>query len=374
MSEYPFAYPRIPKQNYYVESWYPILSDLTFKTWIYHFTPEEGNLLHRVGLNIYKNNPIGKSDQESIDQFISKVSDFFNENMKKESPPNSGYFLRLGSRSLKDGTFGSQSALKRINGLLYQRYLKEYKSLKLETKKDKISWVNQKNEMNDLLNIIECDNKALKCYTISDMFELFFNSERVLTDLFNESKYESPKFSLNFRLWDNRLTYQMEFRGFVYHHKFCALTQYDNRIYFNQVYENKEKILLAITDFYENKVRPRIESNCPSLEGTYVIDFGVIFNDDHVEEVLVIELNNFLMSTGASMFNWIRDVDILTGRKDFEFRVVEKNQYDNINYEDCCDPQITFLKNQIKAKIVNDNKSFMEKHFTWRADVVPNKV
>ena len=116
-----------------------------------------------------------------------------------------------------------------------------------------------------------------------------------------------------------------------------------------------------------------MESNCPSLEGTYVIDFGVIFNDNHVDDVLVIELNNFLMTTGASMFDWIRDVDVLTGVKEFEFRIIEKNQYDDIDYEYCCDPEITMLKNQIKAKIVNENKSFLEKHFKWRKNVVPDK-
>ena len=205
MTKYPFAYPKISKQNYYVESWYPILSDLTFKTWIYHITIEEGQLLHRVGLNIYKREPIKDSDQELLDQFISKVSSFF-EKVKKESPPNSGYFLRLGSRSLKDGVFESPCGLKRIKDLLYQRYLKEYESLHLETKEDKISWVNQSNQMHDLFNIIECDNKSLKCYTISEMFELFFNSERILTDIFRELRYESPKLSLNFRLWYDRLT------------------------------------------------------------------------------------------------------------------------------------------------------------------------
>ena len=71
----------------------------------------------------------------------------------------------------------------------------------------------------------------------------------------------------------------MEFRGFVYHHKFCALTQYDNRFYYKNVYENKEKIKNAIIDLYENYVRPKMQSNCTELDGTYVMDFGVIFND-----------------------------------------------------------------------------------------------
>ena len=60
-----------------------------------------------------------------------------------------------------------------------------------------------------------------------------------------------------------------------------------------------------------------MQSNCTELDGTYVMDFGVIFNDvdNKVDEVLIIELNNFLMSTEASMFDWIKDIDVLTGKK-----------------------------------------------------------
>lgn len=369
------VFPKFSKQNLYVENWYPVLSDHTFKTWIFHFTPEEGDLLHQVVRAIYRKDKLSEEKESFLNQFRLKVSDFF-DNVKKESPPNSGYFLRLGSRSLKDGVFECQYGLKRIRSLLYEKYLSEYKKLQFETKSDKISWVNQKSQMSDFFIMIECDNKTTKCDNISDMFDLFLHSERILTDLFHEKSYESPKFSLNFRLWDDRLKYPMEFRGFVYHHKFCALTQYDNRFYYKKVYENKEKIKNAIVDLYENKVRPKMESNCKELDGTYVMDFGVIFNDvdNKVEEVLVIELNNFLMSTEASMFDWIKDIDVLTGKKDFEFRVVEENMLNDIDYDQLVDSQILLFKNKIKADIVNDNKSFIERYFTWRDDVVPNKV
>lgn len=56
------------------------------------------------------------------------------------------------------------------------------------------------------------------------MFELFFKSEKIEEDLQKEIESKSPKFTLNFRLWNDRLHYQNEFRGFVYQHKFYALT------------------------------------------------------------------------------------------------------------------------------------------------------
>lgn len=170
---------------------------------------------------------------------------------------------------------------------------------------------------------------------------------------------------MNFRLWDDRISYQMEFRGFVYHHKFCALLQYDNRIYYSQVCENKEKILHAISYLYETKVRPRMETNFPIPEGNYIIDFAVIFDGTNISDVIVIELNNYARTTGSSLFHWDVDIDVLTGKKEFEFRLVEENQYDNVNYDNLVEKEIIMMKNQVKANIVNDNKSFAEKHFKW---------
>ena len=373
MSKKSTIFPEITKNEDYVESWYPVIADLTFKTWIFKFTLDDGILLHRVASQTVQKKTITETDQESLNIFLSKVSNFF-EKVKNETPPNSGYFLRLGSRSLKDAVLDSKSALKRMTDQLYQKYDKEYQSLNLSTKDDKISWVNQKSQMNDFLYIAECDTKSLRCTSISDMFELFFNSERVVEDLSKEIESKSPSFSLNFRLWDDRISYQFEFRGFVYHHKFCALTQYDRRLYFKQINENKEKILNAITNFYQNQVRPKMESNCPLPDGSYVIDFGVIFNNEYDLEVIVIEINRFSKEAGASLFHWVDDIDVLTGKKEFEFRLVEENQYNDVDYDYVLYPDLLMLKNQVKAKVVNDNKSLLERYLTWRNDVEPNEI
>ncbi len=154
--------------------------------------------------------------------------------------------------------------------------------------------------MSDFIRIAECDTKSLKCFTLEEIFELFFNSERVVEDLNKEINSSSPSFSLNFRLWDGILTYQMEFRGFVYKDKFCALTQ----------------------------IIPKMKSMNPLPDGSYVIDFGVIFKSKTDIEVIVIEINPFAKEAGASLFNWKDDIEVLTGKKEFEFRLVEnENEY-----------------------------------------------
>lgn len=370
MSKQSFVFPEIAEYDDYVESWYPIIEDLTFKTWIFNFTLEEGKMLHQAIIQSFHKKPLSENDQQQYDQFLTKVKDFF-EQVKKESPPNSGFFLRLGSRSMKDAVFYSKNALKRITDMLYEKYLTEYHELKLQTREEKISWVNQKCQMKDLYYITECDIKALKCQTVDDMFELFMNSERILVDLGREKKYTTPKFSLNFRLWDDRLLYENEFRGFVYRHKFCALTQYDDRLYYPNVYRNKNKILAAITELYEQKVMPRMLKNCPLKDGTYVIDFGVIFDGENIVDTIVIEINRFHKTTGESLFNWDKDIEVLTGEKEFEFRLVSENQYNDVDYDHVIYPELASLKNEVKAKIVNDYKSFFERYVTWRDVVVP---
>ena len=163
--------------------------------------------------------------------------------------------------------------------------------------------------MQDLFYITKCDIKALKCHTIEEMFDLFFNSERILIDLGRELKKETPNFTLNFRLWDDRLLDHLKFRGFVYHHTLYALTQYDN---FKDVYESKELIQMSIQEFYETKVRPRIDMpNFLFVDGAYVIDFRIIFNGNICVGVIVIEINSYHVTTGESLFNWRNDIDVL---------------------------------------------------------------
>lgn len=89
-------------------------------------------------------------------------------------------------------------------------------------------------------------------------------------------------------------------------------------------------------------------------------------------ETIVVEINPFSKEASASLFNWKDEIDVLIGKKDFEFRLVEKkNQYKFIDLDMVLYTNLLMLKNQIKAKIVNDNKSFIERYLTWRNDVEP---
>lgn len=52
---------------------------------------------------------------------------------------------------------------------------------------------------------------------------------------------------------------------------------------------------------------------------------------------------------------------------------MKENDYSFVDYDYVLYPDLLMLKNQLKAKIVNDNKSFLERHLTWRNDVVPEE-
>ena len=364
-----FNFDQYYKDNDYVDLWYKFISDLTFKTWILKFNLEEGILLHKIIRSNIGGYQISDEDQSNLNKFISKVSTFF-ENIKSNCPPDSKFFVRLGSRSPKDAWLYSDRALQRFKSLLHEKYLEEYKSLNLPDRESKVDWVFEMNTMKDMIKISECEIKSLQCSTVDDIFDLFLNSERVLVDLGREIKNANPNFTICIRLWDQRVTDHLEFRGFVYQNKLCALTQYDYRAYYKDVYDNKDRIEATIREYYEKEVKPRMcVPESPFPDGTYIIDFGIVFKGENEMEAVVIELNRFHNTTGSALFNWDRDIDILTGKKDFEFRVVDESIADQVDYNSIISSQCQDVKKEIKAQIVNENKSYEEKTKTWIEDV-----
>jgi hypothetical protein len=86
------------------------------------------------------------------------------------------------------------------------------------------------------------------------------------------------------------------------------LSQYYTSCYFEELKENFLKFQEKITTFFYQKISEKIP-----LE-KYVIDFVVTEN-----EVLVLELNPFNISTGACLFSWELDEEKLNNGP-FEFR------------------------------------------------------
>eukprot|EP00026_Physarum_polycephalum_P014930 Phypoly_transcript_15499.p1 GENE.Phypoly_transcript_15499~~Phypoly_transcript_15499.p1 ORF type:complete len:186 (+),score=19.32 Phypoly_transcript_15499:365-922(+) len=105
---------------------------------------------------------------------------------------------------------------------------------------------------------------------------------------------------------------QGEFRGFVWKKKLTAISQYFDMVYFVDVKTKKEKYLQLINTFFA-----KVVNQIPYKD--FIIDFSVELNG----EVQMIELNPFTKFTSACLFNWNRDIAVLKGKKEFEFRILE---------------------------------------------------
>eukprot|EP00005_Dracoamoeba_jomungandri_P004910 CAMPEP_0174253846 /NCGR_PEP_ID=MMETSP0439-20130205/3210_1 /TAXON_ID=0 /ORGANISM="Stereomyxa ramosa, Strain Chinc5" /LENGTH=341 /DNA_ID=CAMNT_0015335111 /DNA_START=281 /DNA_END=1306 /DNA_ORIENTATION=- len=116
-----------------------------------------------------------------------------------------------------------------------------------------------------------------------------------------------------------------EFRGFVHKNKLTAVSQYDRR--FNKhAIEHREELEAVILDFFESHCREVF-----SDYGAYIIDFGLNLD----MEIKVIELNSFESWTGACLFSWSTDREvILNGKEDggvvFRFADNTDNQPDPV--------------------------------------------
>jgi hypothetical protein len=261
-------------------------------------------------------------------------------------------------------------ARERFLGLLTSRYEREYDKLESFSKEDRVHWMRQSCQMIDLQILNECAIAALRIFDADDLFDLFIDSFRVRVDLRRDLETNDPQLQICVREFDFRIEYHLEFRTFVCRNHLTAVTQYDDRLYFKEVEDNKDVILNAIRVLFEEKVRPAFAGKNVFPGDSYVADFGVILSKSGEAviggEAVLIEINRFNSQTGPSLFSWEEDIEVLTGEKPFEFRVAPESRFESVDYELQLEPDFASMKNEVKAEIVQRRKSWFEKWFTWR--------
>ncbi|CAF1454101.1 unnamed protein product [Didymodactylos carnosus] len=181
------------------------------------------------------------------------------------------------------------------------------------------------------------------CLKVANEFEalnLILTSERIFIDLLraldcqqvqnnkdintNNIKLHDWSNNIIIREWNSLLDPSMEFRCFVYQSKLTAISQYNHYCKFYQLQNDLtiQQIKITIIEYWEQNVKPLLD---PFKEEycNYIIDLGLIENKLSNElECIVIELNPFAQSTGASLFDWKTDVNQLTGQlNEIEIRV-----------------------------------------------------
>ncbi|CAF1391004.1 unnamed protein product [Adineta steineri] len=353
-----------------IDAWYKILHSQTFHTEFISISPT----IARAFVNYYQTRYNSKNFLTFNDlKSIQSIQDQLKEQIN-------GSFIRLSSRSPKDGQPLDLETLKKFY----------YQQLNLL----KTNYPNEYDTINGKANIemtAYCYGQfhSLKVTNEFEALNLILSSERIFLDLLdalycqevqdkkninlNNIKLHDWNNSIIIREWNNFLDPSMEFRCFVYQSNLTAISQYNHYCKFYHLQNDLiiQQIKNVIIKYWEEKLKPILDkftekySNC-------IIDIGVIKNNLTDEfECIVIEMNPFASSTGASLFNWKIDYDQLTGQKNdieirirsdfypnideyikFVFQKIKFNSEDNVlhNDDDDDEPYFLFL-NKIKTQL-----------------------
>jgi len=174
-----------------------------------------------------------------------------------------------------------------------------------------------KNEM--LWDSCQAACEAMKIKKAKEFLDLILNSERVWIDLLSFINFKNENNSKKFlyiavRKWKT-FPIWAEFRCFIYSQKLTAISQYFHFIHFPQLAQSKNlrklfksKIIL----FYERVLKLKIDRLVQQNPKFKNIVLDLVFLG---HKVVVIESNPFGRKTGAGLFHWVNDKNIITGEQ-----------------------------------------------------------
>jgi hypothetical protein len=135
---------------------------------------------------------------------------------------------------------------------------------------------------------------------------------------------------ISIRLWEDKLKEHFEFRCFVHENTLVAISQYNHYCVYPVLIDKIKELHRIITDYCNHVVIPRLSKHDVYSSG-YIVDVGVIgdvihgvsgdggggggVNDDDGLKCVVIELNPYKQTTGAALFDWTNDRDILFSKQ-----------------------------------------------------------
>ena len=267
-------------------------------------------------------------------QLIASIQNQLKEqifNSKTNKFRRNGTFIRLSSRSPKDGKPLDSGKIiqfydQKLNELRIQ-YPDEYQSIEGKANMQMIAYGYAQFHSLRVIDEIQALN-------------LILSSERVYYDLIavldcqqvkdnkvvniNNIKLHDWDNNIIIREWNDLLDPSMEFRCFVYQSNLTAISQYDYhcKYYHLQNDVTVQQIKTTIIKYWQEKIKPLLDP-LPEKYPNYIIDIGLIENKStNGYDCIVIEMNPFDTSTGASLFDWTRDSDQLRGQgNETEIRV-----------------------------------------------------
>jgi len=304
---------------YHLGSWITYLRPYTFKTNTFEMTkPEAMAMLHFLEQEVKKHhrNVFTEEDKTLLDELATKIDNAAVEvapGAKDEVNPQP-FFVKLASRSAKDIVFTSSKFTDLLRSMMTQ-----YSDIPplSELKPDDLESYYHGDHNNDFISankqmiaFVRSSVKVLETFSGKEAIQTFIHSRRTYGDL-KQRELLGDEFSMEIclREWERKLVPEMEFRGFVYGHKFTCLTQYYCMIYSPEINKNKKDIETKVLAYWET-----IKHLFPIPD--YCIDFCL-----YEDQIRVIEINPVAPLAGSGLFLWPQDRKIIENGP-FEFRVV----------------------------------------------------
>jgi hypothetical protein len=329
------------------ERWAPILEGLTFATYSFPLTIEEGHAIaNRYKKYILHHSNVEFSQQQ--EQLLQNLEDRIDDIIRNQC--NGSAFIRMGSRSPKDTPLFDDPeniACARLKRIM----------------KDKLHVVHNTKNTDPLLHnnatycaLMEAGTEALRIQNGKEAMQLLLNSERTYVDLLLALDFEEL-FSTHVvvRSWDDRLPYNAEFRCFVHNYSLNAISQYDNYCYFPILFQTEQtlpKMEKLMREFYENQVKPVLMK--ASFPANFVVDLGVLSD---MQTVIVIEINpsdtETVQGTGSALFSWKTDRNVIEGGAEFELRVNRAPPMSN--YETQVAPDWLAILKETEKQVIEEN-------------------
>lgn len=275
-----------------IDVWYPPMKSFTFPTKFLPLTFEEAHAIlafHDVSWRHAKPSLL-PSDISTLKRLEVAIDDLI-----KEFPGHCA-FMRFCGRSPKDGEPLNRDAI-----------LSKYQCERNKLVNDHCLPDDANTKM-----IAITRASTLKVRSGQEAMSLLLTSERLYSDILDWVRYGEPE-QICLREWSDDLLLENEFRVFVHEGRVTAISQYDHYTYLPALEPMKEFIKYGIEKLWK-KIHVMIGSQ------NYVVDIAYLPSKPDGEDFIVIEFSPFLPCTGASLFNWGNDIDVLEGRHPMEFR------------------------------------------------------
>ncbi|KAG2378545.1 hypothetical protein C9374_008184 [Naegleria lovaniensis] len=315
-----------------IDQWYQKCSEFTPFTKFIFISKEQASVLKRQHEHQVLKQEVAQISQEEYEllKILEKEIDDVLQNEKEffdEENDISCAFIRLNTRSPKDAAFSSQKIKQILKRKLYEKSM-QYREPALLS--------NDEKQNDEFISFFESQVEVMRFESGAEALEMMVASNRVYEDLSIALEHRTDPSDWNvfiaMRKWIPGHEIGLEFRGFVFERKLCALSQYFDALYFEDLHNHKDIYLKAIQQFFEERKHQLPYENC-------VLDVMVMRNKESTSDaeeeappsaptlenltVQVLEFNPFNKFTGSALFSWITDADTLHGRKPFEFRIRE---------------------------------------------------